>query len=88
LASVAFIGLPMLFASLCFAIIFRRRERVDVAFGWNMFGAVAGGLLEFTSMIFGIKAMTLLAVAAYLIAILLINRETLSQRERVARSAG
>ncbi len=75
-ASIAFIGLPMLFASMCFAFIFRRRERVDVAFGWNMLGAVVGGLLEFSSMVFGIKAMTLLAVATYLIAILLIQRRS------------
>ena len=74
-ASVLFIGVPMLFASILFAIVFRDRERVDVAFGWNMFGAVAGGLVEFSSMVFGIKAMTLLAIVAYLTAILLMNRE-------------
>ena len=76
LTSVLFIGVPLLFASILFAIVFRSRERVDVAFGWNMFGAVAGGLTEFTSMAFGIKAMTLLAVAGYLLAFLLINRES------------
>jgi spermidine synthase len=74
-ASVLFIGVPMLFASILFAIVFRDRQRVDVAFGWNMFGAVAGGLVEFSSMVFGIKAMTLLAIVAYLTAILLMNRE-------------
>jgi spermidine synthase len=73
-ASVLFTGLPMLFASICFATIFAERTRVDVAFGWNMLGAVAGGLIEFTSMVFGIKAMTLLAAAGYLTAFLLIRR--------------
>lgn len=75
LTSVLFIGVPMLFASILFAVVFRKRERVDAAFGWNMFGAVAGGLTEFTSMAFGLKAMTLLAIAGYLLAFLLLKRE-------------
>ena len=74
-ASVVFAGLPILFASVCFALLFRERERLDVAFGWNMLGAVAGGLLEFTSMAFGIKAMTLLALVSYLLAMLLHKRK-------------
>jgi len=68
--SVLYIGLPVLFASLCFAVLFQERERAEAAFGWNMLGAVAGGLLEFSSMAIGLKAMTLLAIAAYLLAIL------------------
>jgi spermidine synthase len=83
-ASLLFIGLPMLFASVCFATVFGGRDRVDVAFGWNMLGAVAGGLAEFTSMIFGIKAMTLLATVGYLIAFLIINR---ASKETPAASA-
>jgi spermidine synthase len=73
-ASVLFAGLPVLFASICFAILFRQREHPDAAFGWNMLGAVAGGLLEFTSMAIGIKAMTLLALVAYLSAMLIHHR--------------
>jgi hypothetical protein len=68
LLSIIFIGLPVFFASACFAILFRSRERPDVAFGWNMLGAVVGGVLEFSSMAIGIKATTLLALAAYLVA--------------------
>ncbi len=79
-ASFLFIGLPMLFASICFATIFEGRARADVAFGWNMLGAVAGGLVEFTSMIFGIKAMTLLALVGYLIAFLLVRRQFAENR--------
>lgn len=70
-ASVLFVGAPILFASLCFALVYRQRERPDVAFGWNMIGAVAGGLLEFLSMLVGMKALTLLAMTAYLIAFLI-----------------
>jgi len=68
LFSVLFAGIPILFASLCFAILFQGREHPEVAFGWNMLGAVAGGLIEFSSMAVGIKATTLLALAAYLAA--------------------
>jgi hypothetical protein len=75
LFSLAFIGLPILFASICFAILFEGRPRPEVAFGWNMLGAVAGGLLEFSSMAIGIKATTLLALAAYLIALLVRQRK-------------
>jgi spermidine synthase len=81
LLSILFIGLPILFASVCFAILFRERERPDVAFGWNMLGAVAGGLLEFSSMAVGIRSTTLLAIAAYLLAMLV------RQRRAVARSS-
>jgi len=30
------------FASACFALLFRTRAEADVAFGWNLLGAVAG----------------------------------------------
>jgi O-antigen/teichoic acid export membrane protein len=74
LASALFAGLPVFFASCCFALLFREREQPDVAFGWNMLGAVVGGLLEFTSMALGIKAMALLAGVAYLLALLVRER--------------
>lgn len=74
LASVLFAGAPVFFAACCFALLFRSRERPDVAFGWNMLGAVAGGMLEFSSMMVGIKAMALLALVAYLAAFLIRQR--------------
>jgi hypothetical protein len=68
LLSILFVGTPVFFASICFARLFRDEESTDLAFGWNLAGAVAGGLLEFTSMQVGLKAMTLIALASYLIA--------------------
>ena len=56
------------FAAACFAERFRVRESVDVAFGWNLLGAVAGGLIEFFSMLVGIHAMALVALLAYAVA--------------------
>jgi SAM-dependent methyltransferase len=63
--SVLYVGTPIFFAAACFADRFRVRESVDMAFGWNLLGAVAGGLIEFFSMLVGIHAMALVALLAY-----------------------
>ncbi len=72
--SVLFAGIPVLFASICFAIRFRVREASNLAFGWNLAGAVFGGLVEFMSMVTGIRAMTLVALVAYLVTFLIASR--------------
>jgi hypothetical protein len=82
--SVLYVGVPILFASLCFASRFKARPAADVAFGWNLLGAVVGGLAEFFSMSLGFRAMTLVAVAAYLIAFAIGTR---SDTQRVAAPA-
>ncbi len=64
--SAALVGLPVFFAATCFALRFKERDSVGVAFGWNLLGAVAGGLLEFFSMSVGLRALLLVAAAAYL----------------------
>jgi hypothetical protein len=69
LASLLYVGLPVFFASICFALLFAQRSDPNLAFGWNLLGAVFGGLLEFLSMALGLKAMILLAILAYLAAI-------------------
>jgi SAM-dependent methyltransferase len=68
LLSMTFVGLPLFFASSCFALLFRHRNDPALAFGWNLLGAVAGGLLEFVSMVTGFKALSLLALGMYLAA--------------------
>jgi hypothetical protein len=80
LLSVAFVGTPIFFAAACFALLFRDRPEANVAFGWNLLGAVAGGLIEFASMITGMRALYLLVLAAYLGVVLL--------RVRARRKAG
>ena len=72
--SVLMVGGPIFFASVCFALRFRERPAADIAFGWNLLGAVAGGLLEFFSMSLGLKALTLIAILAYLSAFLVRSR--------------
>ena len=68
LLSLAFVGLPIFFASTCFALQFRDEPAADIAFGWNVIGAVAGGLLEFTSMVIGLKLLSIVALGSYLVA--------------------
>ena len=71
LLSMAFVGTPIFFAAACFALLFRDRPEANTAFGWNLLGAVAGGLAEFASMITGIRALYLLVLVAYLGVVLL-----------------
>jgi hypothetical protein len=73
--SILFVGLPAFFAALCFAALFKGRPDATVAFGWNLRGAVAGGLLELSAMALGFKALHLMALAAYLAAFLAWRRE-------------
>ena len=72
----------MVFAAACFAIRFKTRPNSSVAFGWNLLGAVLGGLLEFLAMDFGLRAMVLVALAAYAVAILL------GEKSGAARATG
>ncbi len=83
LLSVLMIGGPVFFASVCFALRFATRKAVDVAFGWNLLGAVAGGLLEFFSMSLGLKALLLAAAVFYLVAFVLKQRGDKGERSTV-----
>jgi hypothetical protein len=69
--SLVYVGIPIFFAATTFALLFREREDSASAFGWNVLGAVAGGLLEFLSMAIGLRALFLVALAAYLTAFLI-----------------
>jgi hypothetical protein len=62
-------GVPVLCSGLAFAVRFAARPRADTAFGWNILGAVCGGLLEFTSMALGLHALFLMAAILYLAAL-------------------
>lgn len=58
-------ALPIAFSGVIFATAFRLAERASTALGWNLFGAIVGGVLEASSMWLGIKALSLLAAALY-----------------------
>jgi hypothetical protein len=67
-------ALPIGFAGIIFSSIFARSLNPSAALGSNLLGAVIGGCLEFVSMATGLRALTLLALAFYLVAMLLYRR--------------
>lgn len=63
------IATPIFFAAIIFATTFAGTGNIAVALGSNLLGAVAGGLLEYASLIFGLKALYLLAIAIYAVSL-------------------
>jgi hypothetical protein len=71
------VGLPVLFGSMIFSQTFAQQAEPTSALAFNILGGVAGGVLEYSSMMFGISALNWLAVGAYALAVgfLLIRRK-------------
>jgi hypothetical protein len=59
-------AIPIFFAGIIFSSELARRQDASAALGSNLCGAVVGGLLENLSMMIGLKAIGLLALAIYL----------------------
>jgi hypothetical protein len=78
--SVLVVGIPIFLSSVGFARLFETRTAPDLAFGWNLLGAVAGGLIELVSMAAGLKALLLVAAGAYFGALWLALRSNRSDR--------
>jgi hypothetical protein len=78
LASILYITLasfPVFFSSVLFSMLLDGFPEVDVALGSNLLGAMVGGCLEYSAMIVGYKALTLLIPITYLLAIILYARD-------------
>src|SRR2546426_4188704 len=56
---------PVLFAGVIFAASFKRTAEPDRAFGFNIAGAMAGGLAEYSSMLVGFRYVVLVAILFY-----------------------
>jgi spermidine synthase len=65
LVSGFLISLPLFFAGIIFATSLSRMKTVELAFGSNLLGSVVGGMLEYGSLVFGIKALYVIAALAY-----------------------
>jgi hypothetical protein len=72
------VALPILFASMIFSTLLSQRGDGTRALAYNLLGAIVGGVLEYSSMLLGIKALYVLAAALYLGAFLL-ARHTLKR---------
>jgi spermidine synthase len=66
--AIVVFAIPVFFAGILFASEFRITSSPGAALGANMLGAVAGGLLENLSLVFGMRALLLVAMALYCLA--------------------
>lgn len=79
LAAGIYLGAPIFAAGVVFARWFSVSRIGSVALGVNLLGSVVGGTLEYTSLLFGIRALALLALALYVMAFIthaLFTKET------------
>jgi hypothetical protein len=66
---------PIFAANIIFAKRFADTADAPLAFGTNLLGAIVGGCLEYLSLIFGYRALLLLAGALYVASYLVMPRE-------------
>jgi hypothetical protein len=71
-STVAF--LPIFCANVLFARLFRGAAEGRVSYAFNLLGGILGGLLEYTSLLFGYQALVGLATLFYLFALLFAYR--------------
>ncbi len=67
-------GLPVGFAGVIVSILLARSRNAAASLGSNLLGSVVGGCLEYLSMVAGLRALALLALALYLGAFLVALR--------------
>jgi hypothetical protein len=65
---------PILFAGLIFAALFKRTNEPDRSFGFNIAGAMIGGLAEYSSMLLGFRYLIIVAIAFYAVSALGLRR--------------
>jgi SAM-dependent methyltransferase len=70
-ASCLVVFIPVFFAGVIFAAVFRDSRRPDLDFGSNVAGIVLGGLSEQLSLVLGFNYLILVAVAYYLLSLAL-----------------
>jgi hypothetical protein len=67
-------SLPLFFAGIIFSTSLKKTCSVEVAFGSNLLGSVVGGLLEYSSLVFGLQNLMILALAMYVGSFLALGR--------------
>lgn len=61
-------SLPIFFSGLLFATLFRDHPHPSAGLAANLLGAMVGGVLEYSSMLFGIPALNIVGLAVYSLA--------------------
>ncbi len=67
-ASGLLIGTPVFFASVCFSRLFASQPVTGYPLGLNLIGAMGGGLIEYVSMLIGMRSVWLVVLGVYLMA--------------------
>lgn len=72
------VALPLFFAGILFAQILRTRLHPVKSLGYNLIGSILGGLLEYSSMAWGISSLYVISMIMYFMAYFCFNRESKS----------
>lgn len=72
--SSGILAMPLFFSDLIFAALFRQARDPVGALSANLWGAMAGGLLEYSAMVTGFRALSWIVMAVYGLAYLLVRR--------------
>ena len=84
-AATLLLTIPIFFAAILFANAFRNSASPAFALGWNILGAVVGGMTESISYLLGIPSLVLVAAVFYALA--LIWPQRVSSKEQVVQMA-
>lgn len=68
-------GPSLFFAGMIFASLFKSRTQPVLSLGFNLIGSILGGLMEYSAMVYGTKALYLFSAAMYLLAFMMMLRE-------------
>ncbi len=74
ITSIVLVFSPVFLANLVFSREFRDVDASTSAFGWNLLGAVAGGGLEYFSLLIGHRNLLCIVAVAYLLVAVLLRR--------------
>jgi hypothetical protein len=75
IVAVAIAVFPIFCANVIFAKRFADTADAPLAFGTNLLGAILGGCLEYLSLVFGYRALLVIAAVVYVVAFLIRPRE-------------
>jgi SAM-dependent methyltransferase len=64
---------PLFFAGMVFAVTFSKTHSIENALGSNLIGSVMGGIFEYSSLVFGIRSLYLIALVFYLLSFLVLR---------------
>lgn len=69
-----FIGTPIFFAGIIFALTFKNARHPSSALGSNLLGCIVGGLGEYACLIFGLKSLYIIASLFYVCSFVIKNK--------------